>query len=395
MGKFRGVAVSLSCSHYLPYADFCGLERTTGLINQHASQQHDLSLHSYYSSLLQTLQTAHSSAHLHDNTSLSLLLTRLSTLLRSALRSLGGEEPEIDLTNLLSLSIPSGTGHSDDSGPSSPKSVSSGKKSIQKPPSRTHPFPGFVPGTNGGYSGTEGQGDWALEREMEILRLEEENESLRQLLAIAEESPAAQAVQGDMKEEEEEKGTESPDPSGMVRRKSSLTVEELEAGAEAEEIEKERAVEAGLIDETGKSLVSDHGQFDIDDEEDGGENAHLGPGTGLGGGRGPSKESQRQNISESLLGIRSEVEQEAMGLGSAIEDDPEVGDAGEGGKSAERGAGVETSQSPRVEEAGKPTENMETLEHTEEVQRGGGDEKQSNQGSEQQAGSDEEQGLAL
>jgi len=230
---------------------------------------------------------------------------------------------------------------------------------------------------------------------MEILRLEEENESLRQLLAIAEESPAAQAVQGDMKEEEEGKGTESPDPSGMVRRKSSLTVEELEAGAEAEEIEKERAVEAGLIDETGKSLVSDHGQFDIDDEEDGGENAHLGPGTGLGGGRGPSKESQRQNISESLLGIRSEVEQEAMGLGSAIEDDPEVGDASEGGQSAERGAGVETSQSSNLGEAGKPTENRETIEHTEEVQSGGGDEKESSQGSEQQAGSDEEQGLAL
>ncbi|GFZ47096.1 hypothetical protein JCM24511_04838 [Saitozyma sp. JCM 24511] len=228
MGKFRGVA--------------------------HASQQHDLSLHSYYTSLLQTLQTAHSSAQLHDNTSLSLLLTRLSTLLRSALRSLGGEEAEADLESylpgLLSLANGSRSGHSQhasdpsSSPPSSPgKSVSSGRKSIlPRAPSRPAPFPGSLSGAKGGYSGTEGKGDWALEREMEILRLEEENKSLREMLGISEELPPLQ--------EEPEEPPQSPVPD-ETRRKSSLTVEELEAGAEKEAEMKLRAETGGIAEAEG------------------------------------------------------------------------------------------------------------------------------------------------
>lgn len=39
-------------------------------------------------------------------------------------------------------------------------------------------------GTSGGYHGNEGRADWAIEREEEILRLEEENKMLRKLLGV-------------------------------------------------------------------------------------------------------------------------------------------------------------------------------------------------------------------
>ena len=312
-------------------------------------------------------------------------------MLRSALRSLGGEEAEVDLSSLLNIDISNGAGHSDESGPSSPKSVSSGKKSIQKPPNRATPFPGFVPGTRGGYAGTDGQGDWALEREMEILRLEEENESLRQLLAIAEESPAAQAVEGDLKEEEEDRGDESPDLGSMTRRKSSLTVEELEAGAEAEREEKERAVEAGLIDKQGRSWMSD-GHFEIDDNDDNDDpgSAHRGPGTGLGGGLGPSREAQRQVLSEGLLGIRSEVEQDGMGTGSAIEDDPEVGESADGEGASAGAGGNSKSAGAREDEIVEDVQKAETPEDKEAPQS-----KVSTELEAKPVMNEEEEGLAL
>lgn len=97
---------------------------------------------------------------------------------------------------------------------------------------------GFLPGTSGGYFGTEGQGDWALEREMEIQRLEEENKALREMLGIANEAPSSPPP---------------PDPPhspiiGEDRRLSSLTIDELEADAEKEEAEKEEAEKERLSD---------------------------------------------------------------------------------------------------------------------------------------------------
>ncbi|GMK57116.1 hypothetical protein CspeluHIS016_0309560 [Cutaneotrichosporon spelunceum] len=189
MGKFRGVA--------------------------HASQQHDLALHSYYTQLLQSLQTAHSAAQLHDDNSLSLLLTRLSTLLRAALRSTNGEDSPVDEGALLSLHSP---------GPPRSAASSPTRRGTRARP-RPQAFPGFLPGSSGGYCGTDGQGDWALEREMEIQRLEEENRSLREMLGIAEEAAAVPSP-------EDEKSPEIPE-----RRLSSLTVEDLEAGAEKERLE--------------------------------------------------------------------------------------------------------------------------------------------------------------
>ncbi|KAK8844106.1 hypothetical protein IAR55_006900 [Kwoniella newhampshirensis] len=260
MGKFRGIA--------------------------HASQQHDLSLHSYYTSLIQTLQTAHSSAQLHDSTSLSLLLNRLSTLLRSALRSLGGEETDIDLASqlpgLLSFAANASSGASAGAGdgasptssqpnasptpPSPTKSTSSSLLSIPRAPARPAPFPGSIPGSSGGYAGTEGQKDWAMEREMEILRLEEENTSLREMLRIAEEAniPALPNIDKD-----DEGGVRSSsDVSEKERsRKSSLTIDELEQGAamEADRKEAERAMDA--FDNDHEEVHDVHEQEDDDEEE--------------------------------------------------------------------------------------------------------------------------------
>jgi hypothetical protein len=85
-----------------------------------------------------------------------------------------------------------------------------------------------------------------MEREMEILRLEEENKALRELLAIAEETNNAVIPDEGVKDEDEE----IVEGFGAVSRKNSLTIEELEAGAEAEEMDRERmgtTGEAGLV----------------------------------------------------------------------------------------------------------------------------------------------------
>ncbi|ODN95820.1 hypothetical protein L198_04438 [Cryptococcus wingfieldii CBS 7118] len=226
----------------------------------HTSQQHDLSLHSYYTHLLQTLQTAHSSAQLHDSTSLSLLLNRLSTLLRSALRSMQGEDTGVEEQEDIgamgkaieeaervlagegssALDPPAPDGSSRGPSPTSQPLPSQSAKTLPRAPHRPPHFPGFLPGSSGGYAGTEGQADWALEREMEILRLEDENRQLREMLGIAEESklplPLEQEVVEEGKEGEEE----------AHRRKSSLTVEELEADATMEAERIDAQAEMGL-----------------------------------------------------------------------------------------------------------------------------------------------------
>ncbi|WVN87918.1 uncharacterized protein L203_103115 [Cryptococcus depauperatus CBS 7841] len=227
MSKFRGVAYS--------------------------SQQHDLSLHSYYTSLLQTIQTAHSSAQLHDSTSLSLLLNRLSTLLRSALRSLQGEQPDsdFDLAAILPelirghVSDDSRDGVHFDSDSNSSKSLPSASvQSIPQPPLKPARFPGFLPGSSGGYAGTEGQSDWALEREMEIQRLEEENKYLRKILDIARESSLPILP---LDPNPECRMIDSPEQS----RKSSLTVADLEADAAHE------AAQRAAEEQQGYDVTSD------------------------------------------------------------------------------------------------------------------------------------------
>lgn len=75
----------------------------------------------------------------------------------------------------------------------------------------------------GGYAGTEGREDWALERECEISRLERENEELRRLLGIDEASVAASGVSLDL--ERVESGRYSTFLSSSSRRGPSSSSE--------------------------------------------------------------------------------------------------------------------------------------------------------------------------
>lgn len=128
---------------------------------------------------------------------------------------------------------------------------------------------------------------------MEILRLEEENKSLREMLGISEELPPLQ--------EEPEEPPQSPVPD-ETRRKSSLTVEELEAGAEKEAEMKLRAETVGIAEAEG--LVD-----------------------GVAPGSGPVTQAQadsplqRPVFNESVLGFQAQMTSPE----EAIEDDEEGG----------------------------------------------------------------------
>lgn len=145
-----------------------------------------------------------------------------------------------------------------DSPPISPaRSASSNPKSaMRKPPQRPPVWHGSLPGASGGYIGTGGQGDWAMEREMEVLRLEEENNALREMLRIAEES-VEEIVEEPV---EEVPPPESPEITGPLsqRRKSSISVKELLIGAEHDQQEKKmKARQAAGVPDVSRQPETD------------------------------------------------------------------------------------------------------------------------------------------
>ncbi|OCH88770.1 hypothetical protein OBBRIDRAFT_65700 [Obba rivulosa] len=121
-----------------------------------AAQQHELTLARHYEALLRAQETAVVEADLASNTTTSQSLQRLSESLRALLRSLGGEEPSA----------------SDDPHTQPEQSADTGEAS-------TRPSDDALADLLG-----DGPGDWALEREIEIARLEAENEELRRMLGI-------------------------------------------------------------------------------------------------------------------------------------------------------------------------------------------------------------------
>jgi hypothetical protein len=112
---------------------------------------------------------------------------------------------------------------------------------------------------------------------MEILRLEGENRALRELLTISVELPPV---------EEEAEPEQPPSPADLGRRKSSLTVEELEAGAEKEAAAKERADIEGILE--GENIEHAEGVV------------RAGPGLGSG-------VAQRPIFNESVLGFHGDM----------------------------------------------------------------------------------------
>lgn len=128
---------------------------------QHAAQQHELNLTRHYESLLLNRESQTLSQDLSLTSSQSDSLARLAHLVRMSLRSLAGEDPE-------SSSSVSSSGYLHP------------EKESEEERDRVEGY------REGGYSGTPPPlEDWALEREIEVTRLEKENEELRRLLAIS------------------------------------------------------------------------------------------------------------------------------------------------------------------------------------------------------------------
>ena len=181
MGKFRGVCVSCISKVLMEGAEH--------RVVQHAATQHELTVHRYYTSLIQQLQTTHSTSSLHDSTTLSTLLQRLSTLIRAALRATNGEDENFEHPG---FEMPFAASEK-------PPSLSAVISDIQNIATTTN---GSAPrssgassndtkwlgdqGVSGGYSGKSmARLDWSIEREGEILRLEEENRILREILGVS------------------------------------------------------------------------------------------------------------------------------------------------------------------------------------------------------------------
>lgn len=159
-----------------------------------------------------------------------------------------------------------------DVGPPSPRSEgpapSAREAEGSRSPRRAEPF-GFRSGATGGYFGTEGQGDWAMEREMEIQRLQEENRVLREMLGINREAEEEE-------KEEIEEDKEEEEELASKRRMSSLTAEDLEADSEKERLKEletvqepreERELSAELIGLRANASVAPEDVFDETDGE--------------------------------------------------------------------------------------------------------------------------------
>lgn len=145
-----------------------------------AAQQHELTLTRHYEAILHSRDSHSLSSDLTSSTNMAQSLQRLSHYLRALIRSMAGENPDSsDPTLDINLD---------------PDYDGAGVVNL----SELEELIETLDEKAGGYSSQEGRQEWALEREYEIARLEKENESLRRLLGIDEESMAATGVSLDL-----------------------------------------------------------------------------------------------------------------------------------------------------------------------------------------------------
>lgn len=138
---------------------------------QHAAQQHELNLTRHYETLLLSRESNSLNQELLLSTTQSESLARLGHYLRMTMRSLHGEDPEAAEDNPSYQSFLASQQH--------PSGAS--QRATSPPNSQPEGY------REGGYAGEPlPLEDWALEREIEITRLEKENEELRRLLSIGE-----------------------------------------------------------------------------------------------------------------------------------------------------------------------------------------------------------------
>jgi hypothetical protein len=150
---------------------------------QLAAQQHELTLTRHYEALLLSRETQNLSSDLTASTNVARSLQRLSRHLRALLRSMAGENPNLDSPSQSNID---------------PDYDGNGESGFIDPAELQLLVDALDERGTGGYAGAERREDWALERECEISRLEKENEELRRLLGIDPESVAASGVNMDL-----------------------------------------------------------------------------------------------------------------------------------------------------------------------------------------------------
>ncbi|CEL54583.1 hypothetical protein RSOLAG1IB_07187 [Rhizoctonia solani AG-1 IB] len=146
----------------------------------HAAQQHELNLTRHYETMVLQLQAQTQAVVLGASTNHSQTVSRLSNLLRLLLRSFSGEDATFDPS-----ALPDPRALCDPSHPDHAKAV----EQLENLPSKET----LVSDSNDTEE-TDARSDWALEREIEICRLEQENDTLRRLLAIHTGQPLPEGV---------------------------------------------------------------------------------------------------------------------------------------------------------------------------------------------------------
>lgn len=156
------------------------LETIMGKFRTHAlaAQRHELTLTRHYESLLQARESHAMSTDLSASTSVAQSVQRLAHHLRCLLRAMAGEEPD--------------EAHFHNMDPDYDGSLMVDLKELEALVDALDESGAL------GYHGSEGREDWALERESEILRLEQENEELRRLLEIDQGSMDAKGITVDL-----------------------------------------------------------------------------------------------------------------------------------------------------------------------------------------------------
>ncbi|KAJ9118312.1 hypothetical protein QFC22_004223 [Naganishia vaughanmartiniae] len=266
MSKFRGVCVSFKSKVANLPVDTESQTPPT----QHAATQHELTLHQYYTSLLQQIQTTHSTSALHDSTTLSTLLQRLSTLIRAALRTVNGEDEEFEHPG---FDMPV-------TGVEKPYSLADVLADIQNIPTTSSPInrPRTGTGTqnrwlgdqgvSGGYAGKSmARLDWSIEREGEIIRLEEENRLLREMLGVSKDFEPQTQQQEQDQQQQRERQEQSPSPREVqveeqTDQSPSVDAQEHhEQNATAETVQ----IESSTRDDKPKEEIEGYRVLDKDD----------------------------------------------------------------------------------------------------------------------------------
>ncbi|KAL5636212.1 hypothetical protein ACGC1H_004881 [Rhizoctonia solani] len=261
----------------------------------HAAQQHELNLTRHYETMVLQLQAQTQAVVLNASTNHSQAVSRLSNLLRLLLRSFNGEDATFDPATL-----PDPRALCDPAHPDHAKAL----ELLEKLPSSETPA-----SDSNDPDEADARSDWALEREIEICRLEQENDTLRRLLAIH----TGQSLP--------EGTSDSPASSSIVRPGSAASVDRPGSGMSV------RVVDAWGDTSTPRYTrgMYDHLRpgraprgYIVSANPAGGEGASpggFGPGMPQGGGLGGMMGQQQHQQQQQQHQQQQQQQQQPMGQG--------------------------------------------------------------------------------